>query len=200
MRSWRKTLSKNDAWLWKLFIRKLKKKVGKKVLCVIQVVAGTTEWVEENHVNVYSSLRVEQRMGCGWHLLCFTYVCDFWVFCLSHQHGIRREREPADGEKNNENLNVFISFLGFVWFACWNIFHLSNRLMTVLDMKFLKGTCLLNFRKHHVAGGRAFLLSHNSTRIVTWKAWENYFKVKKKYHFKKERFLGKAFPVNMCKM
>lgn len=76
-----------------------------------------------NHLNVYSSLRVEveqRRMmrGCGWHLLCFTYVCDFWVFAF-HSSMESDERKRTSGwmkemkkEKYNENLNVFISFLG----------------------------------------------------------------------------------------
>lgn len=105
-----------------------------KVPSVIQVVAAPRR-VWEKHVDVYSSCG---RSGAPF--ICFTSVCDFWVLPF-HISMWSSERE------NNENPNVFISTLGHGGGRVGERFP-SVKLHDdgALDMKFLKGTCLPNFR------------------------------------------------------
>lgn len=126
---WRKTLSKNDAWFWKLLTRS-----GKSSFCNSSCGSAETS--------------VREACGClfimweVWRTFYMFHICLWFLgFAFPHQH-VEPERE------NNENPNVFISTLGQGERG-----RVGERFPSVklhddgaLDMKFLKGTCLPNFR------------------------------------------------------
>lgn len=126
---WRKTLSKNDAWFWKLLTRS-----GKSSFCNSS--CGSAE------TSVREACECLFIMWEVWRTFYMFHICLWFLgFAFPHQH-VEPERE------NNENPNVFISTLGQGERG-----RVGERFPSVklhddgaLDMKFLKGTCLPNFR------------------------------------------------------
>lgn len=153
---------------------------GRKVLfCVTQVVAGAGSRCE-------SSMWMFVHHLSGWaHLLCFTYVCDFWVLPFNMK-----------SEKNNENPKVFL--LRLMSGMEENIFHLSNCMMLVLwTWSSSKALVYSIFENVTLRAGkrtdswRRAQFARLYSRM-TWKASENYFKVK--YHLARSSRWELAYP------
>lgn len=146
------------------------------------------------HVDVYSSL------WDGWHLLCFTYVCDFWVLPSprhQHQHGIGKIMKiqtffsPFTHSWKREQSRIF-SICQIAW--CW-LFWTWSSSKALVYLIFFSQKNISWWAPPHILR-------------VTWKASENYFKVK--YHFERcegrktktssRRFWWESVSVNMCKL
>lgn len=147
--------------------------------------------------------------GCVWVAPFMFHIC-LWILGFAFVSAWNQSAR----EKNNEmKIQMFL-------FLNWNWEPKRERFPSVkshddddgaLDMKFLKGTCLLNFREHYVAGGHfgsSDLFSSFPPHDM--KSLRKLFQRTEKYHFKMKEvnilemnLMAKplrVLPVNMCKL